>query len=224
MKNQLTGTKTGEQKREKTGCRIIVSALVAFATVWLVVTMSGCGAFIVNPTLTTITVTPETPSVTVGSTQQMIATGTYSDSSTKNLTSPATWSSSETDTASVSSAGLVTGVAAGTATITATSGSISGATTVSVTYANLKSIEVTPTNASITSGETQAFVATATLDDGSTAVITDGVTWTSSNTSAATISSSGVATGQSLTSSATTYIMATSGSISSNSALLTVNP
>jgi len=68
----------------------------------------------------------------------------------------------------------------------------------SVTDANLKSIEVTPTTASITSGETQQFVDTATLDDGSAVVITAVVTWKSTNRSVATISSGGLATGQRL--------------------------
>jgi trimeric autotransporter adhesin len=134
----------------------------------------------------------------------MVATGTYNDASTKNLTDSTTWTSGDDSVATVSSTGLVTAVSSGTASITATSGRISGATTVSVTLANLKSIEVTPTTVSITSGETQDFVATATLEDGSSVVITADVTWTSSNTSTATIASSGVAPGQSLTSSAST--------------------
>ncbi len=190
----------------------------------MVLVMPACKGFIVNPTLTSIEVTPATPSITSGSTQQMVATGTYNDGSTKTLTSSATWTSSETSVATVGSAGLVTGESSGTASITATSGSISGATTVAVTLANLKSIEVTPSTVSIASGETQSFVATGTLEDGSTVVITDGVTWASSNTTAATIGSSGVATAQSLTTSTSTYVTATSGSVTSNSALLTVNP
>ena len=203
----------------------LCSSRQRFASLILPITLllSGCN-FFGNSTLTSIAVTPETPSVAIGATQQMVATGTYNDGSTKNISSSATWTSADTDTATVSSTGLGTGVAAGTASVTAASGSISGATTVSVTYANLKSIEVTPTTASITSGETQQFVATATLEDGSTVVITDAATWTSSNASVATMSSSGLATGQSLTSSSATYITATSGSITSNTAVLTVNP
>ena len=151
----------------------LCSSRQRFASLILPITLllSGCN-FFGNSTLTSIAVTPETPSVAIGATQQMVATGTYNDGSTKNISSSATWTSADTDTATVSSTGLVTGVAAGTASVTAASGSISGATTVSVTYANLKSIEVTPTTASITSGETQQFVATATLEDGSTVVIT----------------------------------------------------
>lgn len=211
-------------KRHHKGGRKSGVAILKIVLTLLTLVMPACKGFIVNPTLSSIAVTPATPSITSGSTQQMAATGTYNDGSTKTLTSSATWTSSDASVATVGSSGLVTGISAGTASITATSGSISGATTVAVTLANLKSIEVTPTTVSITSGETQAFVATATLDDDTTVVITDGVTWASSNTSAATIASTGIATAQTLATSASTYVTASSGSITSNSALLTVNP
>jgi trimeric autotransporter adhesin len=83
--------------------------LLACATL-LIVVLTSC----VNPTLSSIAVTPETPYVQVGSTKQMTATGTYSDGSPKTITSTVDWSSSDTSEATVSSAGLVTGVAPGT--------------------------------------------------------------------------------------------------------------
>lgn len=77
-----------------------------------------------TPTLVSIAVTPTAPSMNVGGTQQFTATGTYSDSSTANITSSVTWASGTPATATINSAGLATGVAAGTTAITATSGSI----------------------------------------------------------------------------------------------------
>jgi hypothetical protein len=89
------------------------------------------------PVLVSIAVTPANASTGVGSTQQFTATGTYSDTSTQNLTSTATWSSSTPSIATVSNAsgsqGLATGVASGGTTITATSGTINGSTTLTVT-------------------------------------------------------------------------------------------
>jgi uncharacterized protein YjdB len=210
----------GNQWRKRIWLRL--SWLVLVPTLSLV--LVGCKGFLVNPTLTSIAVTPATPSITAGKTQQLIATGTYNDSSTKAITSSVTWTSSDASVAMISRGGLVTGVSAGAASITARSGTISSSTTVRVTIANLQSITVSPTTASITSGETQPFEATGTLADGSTTVITDSVTWVSSNLSAATIVSTGVATGQSVTASQSTYITAFSGSVISNTALLTVNP
>jgi len=60
---------------------------------------------------------------------------------------------------------------------------------------SLTSIEVTPETASIVIDSTQQFTATGTYSDGSTADLTELVTWTSSNHDVATITASGLATG-----------------------------
>ena len=80
------------------------------------VTVSSGG----TPTLSSIAVSPASVSLALGGTRQLTVTGTYSDSSTANLTSGSTFVSSATGVATVNSAGLVTAVAVGTATITAT--------------------------------------------------------------------------------------------------------
>jgi len=73
-------------------------------------------------------------------------------------------------------------------------GKIGGAN-LTVTGAPLRSIEVLPTSASVPVGRTQQFTARGSYSDGSTRDVTSSVTWTSSNTSIATVSSSGLATG-----------------------------
>jgi hypothetical protein len=83
---------------------------------------SAAAALTVNSTATlqSIAVTPPSPSVAVGSTQQFTATGTYSDSSTGDITTGVTWSSSNTAFATIGpNTGLATGVAAGTTQISA---------------------------------------------------------------------------------------------------------
>lgn len=78
---------------------------------------------------------------------QLTATGTYSDGSTKDITNLATWSSSNTDVASVNSAGLATALTEGRATITASLGAISS---------NILTLIVLPTAVFI--GNTQGLV------------------------------------------------------------------
>lgn len=56
----------------------------------------------------------------VGHTSQLKAVAQMSDGSAKDVTSDTTWSSSDTTIATVSSTGLVTGVASGAVTITGT--------------------------------------------------------------------------------------------------------
>src|SRR5208283_2109984 len=92
------------------------------------------------PTLVSVAVTPANPSIAAGTQQQFTATGTYSDGSKQNLTSSATWTSSATSVATISSGGLATGVAPGSTTIQATSGSINGSTGLTVTAPKLVSI------------------------------------------------------------------------------------
>ena len=53
-------------------------------------------------------------------TQQFVATGTYSDGSTRNITTLVTWVSSATDVASINTAGLAAGLKVGETIITAT--------------------------------------------------------------------------------------------------------
>lgn len=84
-------------------------------------------------TLTSIAVTPANPSTTVGGTQQFTATGNYSDGITQDITTQVTWTSDTQNVATITTAGLATGVSAGSSTITATSGLLSGNTTISVT-------------------------------------------------------------------------------------------
>ncbi|HTC95885.1 MAG TPA: Ig-like domain-containing protein [Terriglobales bacterium] len=85
------------------------------------------------PNLVSIAVTPASPIVSKGNTQQFTATGTYTDNSTQNLTNTATWSSSTGVVGTINaSTGLATAVSIGTTTITATQSSISGNTNMRV--------------------------------------------------------------------------------------------
>lgn len=91
----------------------------------------GSGGGSSGTTLVSLTIAPANPTIGFGATQQITASGYYSDGSTQDLTGVAIWQSSAPDIATVT-AGLVTSVAVGQTTITATSASISGAVTVSV--------------------------------------------------------------------------------------------
>lgn len=84
----------------------------------------------------------------------------------------------------------------------------------------LTSIAVTPSNPSIPAGTTQQFTATGTYADSSTQNITAQVTWGSSNAAAATINSTGLATG---VAAGASTISAVQGSITGTTTL-TVQP
>ena len=84
------------------------------------------------PTLTSITVTPTNSIILTGASQQFTATGTYSDGSTQNITSQATWASSNTVVATINTAGLATGNSAGDATISAALTGVTGSALLAV--------------------------------------------------------------------------------------------
>lgn len=88
----------------------------------------------------------------------------------------------------------------------------------------LTSLNVTPSTATITGGGTQQFTATGVFSNGTTMDETATVGWTSSNMAVATIATGGLATGAAVTATGTTNITATMGGITSNPAVLTVNP
>lgn len=146
-------------------------------------------------TLTSIAVTPATIPLSVNGTQQLTVTGTYSDASTKNLTSTSSFAvsaSSAAGVATVSAAGLVTaGTVGGTATITATNSGKTASASVTVTKPALVSIAVTPASVSLNIGATQQLSVKGTYSDGSTASLTSGETFASSNPAAASVTASG---------------------------------
>jgi uncharacterized protein YjdB len=166
-----------------------------------------------------IAVTPGNPTVPVNTTQQLAATGTNSDASTCDITDLVTWSSSTIANATVSAGGLVKGVAAGSATITATLGSVTGSTPVTVTAPSITSISVTPDDMTLAIGVGEQYIASAIYSDGSIQDLVTGVTWTSSNTSVATVDSDGLAT---TLAAGTTTITATVGTFTDTSVITVV--
>ncbi len=81
--------------------------------------------------LQSIKLTLVNPSIVPGMTVQFGASGTL-NGTTQNLTSQVTWSSNVTSVATINSAGLATGIAAGSSTIKATLGSASASTVLTV--------------------------------------------------------------------------------------------
>ena len=170
--------------------------LPAAVAVWLTVGLAGCRGFFVKPTLSSITVTPATPSLQVGNTQQMIATGTNNDGSTKDLTNSATWTSSAPSFVSVTTHGLIKALANTTnaVTITATSGAISGNTTVTVGQAQ-QTITITSaqgTSFSLTTTPSGTTISLTADQNGSD--VTGTVNWSSNNTNVISVTSGGTAT------------------------------
>lgn len=134
---------------------------------------------IVSAPLTSISVSPASATITFPGTQQFTATGQYSDGSTQDLTTTATWASSNTGVATIAS-GLATAVAMGSTNISASSNSVTSNTSV----LNVLKQASTPGFSPMPSTYTRAQ--SVTLSDASSGVTfyytTDGSTPTTQST------------------------------------------
>jgi hypothetical protein len=126
------------------------------------------------PVLESITISPNSPSITEGDTQQFTVTGTYSDGSDEILTD-IIWSSSDGAVATIDSNGLASGISEGTTIITANFNGLEDTTTLGVTVAPEAATSVSVTSVEyVTEGgrfdDKHLLVTIALLDDKSNPV------------------------------------------------------
>src|SRR6266700_2607928 len=198
--------------------QVLLVSIVAI-TAFLSACGGGSQSTSSNPVLQSVQVSGANANLIVGQTQQMKATGAYSTGTSQDITSSATWASSDSTVATVTTGGMLTAKAAGTCSITAKMGSVTGSFSTAVAPA-LVSISVTPATASIAPGTTQQFIATGNYSNGSQQNLTGSATWASSNTGIATVSTTSPTRGlaQAVENGSVT-MTATSGSISGTASL-----
>ena len=156
-----------------------------------------------DPTPSTVSVTgisvnPTSKELTVGETLSIQATVTPSNATNKNVT----WASSNTNVATVSSSGVVTAKAEGAATITAKTNDGNYTATSVIT---VKKAEEQPTESDVKVTGVALDKTTGTVKVGGKLQLTatvapsnatnKNVTWSSSDTSIATVNTSGLVTG-----------------------------
>ncbi|WP_028592022.1 S-layer homology domain-containing protein [Paenibacillus massiliensis] len=150
-----------------------------------------------TPTKPPITLDSSSYNLQLNETHQTVVTGVYEeDNSSYVITSGVTFSSSEPQIASVNTDGLVTGLAEGTSVITAVYNGMYAAAIVNVLYSPPVVTNLSVDNASynLLKGDTQQTVTQAVYEDGSRKVVSEGVTYTSSNPNVATINEHGLIT------------------------------
>jgi len=146
--------------------------------------LKGSGTFVVTGAkLVQVQITPFGPTIPVGFNTQLQATGIYSDNSTQDLTTLATWTSSAPSVASVSDAGATKGqlspLTAGGTTVRASYGGVTGTDIAKITSATLQSIAISPQSSTLAVNQTEQLTATGTFSDGSTMTVTAYMTWLS---------------------------------------------
>ena len=158
---------------------------------------NGVSDLTVTPAiLVRMVVTPANPAIATGATQQFVATGTYTDGSSRDISAISSFTSASPAIATVVASGLATGVSTGTSVISATSGSISAATNLTVTPITLSSIAIAPVNPTMPVGATQQLTIIGTYSNGSTANLTNTTTFTFATTTVAQVgATTGLVTG-----------------------------
>ncbi len=137
-----------------------------------------------------VSVSPSTAQVQAGSTVQLQATA-FDDWNDAITGRSFAWQSSDASRATVSSSGVVSGVAPGTVTISASTDGQSSSATVTITAAPVASITVSPSNTTLFPGQTQQL--TATLYDSQGQPITGHtVTWSTNRPAVATVDQNGL--------------------------------
>ena len=212
----------------------------SFAALTALALVVACRGFFVNPTVSSITIDPPNPSVSVSGTEQLTAAATDSNGNPLTLTGGTSctgttvcWSSGTPSVATISTGGLLTGVSAGTSTITAASGTASATTTATITLGDVTSIVLGPIGItsfdlqeSTTASGNDCLTAMATAG-GQTIDLTASVTWQTPNSSLITVEN-GVdpmcVTAQAETGQTTVYATYISNNvtITSNSVTITV--
>ena len=173
--------------------RIIGYSASFMLVVSLILISSGCSS---KPSLSKILITPSSMNqFLIGSTQQFTATATYSNGKTSDITSQATWASSDSTIVSISTTGMATAIKSGHIYISASLNSVTGNIVV-LRVAALLSVAVTPDSPDqLAVGSTLQFTAMGAYSDGTKADITSQVTWSSSDSKIGALSSTGLATG-----------------------------
>jgi len=214
---QLTvnGTAAGGAVTLVAGDTVAVAAPGTLADGVLKVYLQADGARIGRVTfvkgLTAIAVTPATGTLPLGISQRFVATGTYADGHTADVSASVTWTSSAPTVADIGAAtGLADALTLGSTTITASSGTVSGTLSLTTIAATVRSIVIAPDSLLTGIGITRHFTATGTFSDGSVADVTASATWSTQTPGIASVSNGaaiGLAAGA-------TSVMASIGTVS----------
>lgn len=145
--------------------------------------------------IASVVVIPGSAGAAVGGTNQFVAVPLDSNGTALGGR-VVSWSSSNTSVASVDGNGLATALAPGTASIRATSEGVTGSATftVSSTVVPVASLTISPASASVVVGLTAQLSVTLRDANGNT-LSGRAITWSSTNTSVATVSGTGLVTG-----------------------------
>lgn len=193
---------------------IITQASTSYTFTNITADHSIVANFRLLPALNSVSISPSSSTVMVGSTTQF--TATTLDQYGAAFASPTAWSSSNPSVATINSSGLASTLSVGNTTIYAISGGLIASANLAVTPVPvLASLSLSPASASVVAGTPKQFTVTA-LDQFSNPIAA-AINWSSSNLTVATIDAGGLTT---TLSAGTSTITASSGGLTATSTLI----
>ena len=143
-------------------------------------------------TPTSVVISPSAPTVSAGQQSQLIAQ-VLDQTGVEIVGQPVSWTSSNAGVATISSTGMLQGVASGSTVVSATSGMLTASVTATVVNTQVASVRVSPVSTSLTAGGQATLVAEA-LDASQNVLLGRVVTWSSQNPTVATVTNLGLVT------------------------------
>jgi len=146
--------------------------------------ISGNAALTVtSATLSSLQISPDMPTLAIGTQIQLQATATYSDGSQNDVTTQVIWGSDD-DTRllaqnGVGQQGRLVALGGGNVEVTASLNEEQDSVTVSISTATLTGLNIIAASNSLDSAEQQQLMATGTFSDGSSQDLTDQAVWVS---------------------------------------------
>ena len=173
--------------------------------------MSGSASITVGaPALVSLAVSSNQPSLPLGETEPLTATGRYSDGSRQNLTASVTWRPSPSTVASIDAQGNLKALNRGVVQVSATYQGMTSSVSITVVAPALLRIAISPNQSALPMGQSESLTAMGSFSDGTQQNLTQAVVWFSSVPAIATVTPAGAARAKSI---GTTTISATAGSL-----------
>lgn len=141
-----------------------------------------------------LSITPPITSLAIGEEQTLTVTVNFAEGFSQDITQSALYSSSDSTIATINSQAVIRALKEGNCSITTTFSSLSQTDTLTVTPAVLQTLELTPANSSVKSGDTITFSTQATYSDATTDDVTLRASYSSSDESIVTIDNMAKAT------------------------------
>lgn len=179
---------------------VSVGEAVITATEPISVSKASVSVTVTDAVLDKMTLEPGPVVLPLGYTLPLVANGTFSDGSQRDISADVSWSVSE-DIANISLTGILSGTRTGEAEITAKDPASGLAATgddalpLVITDAKLEKLAVDPQEASIVVGLTKSLSAIGSFSDGSSLDLTNQTIWRTTNVGVASVDRKGAVTG-----------------------------